>query len=504
MTGGDATLTAVLAGRARDDADRIALDFGDRSFTFAEVHEGATVWRDRLAAAGAGPGSRVALMAGNRPEFVFAVYGTLQLGASVVMCSPAWKAAEIRHACSVASPSLAVGDGAGCAAFGEAAPALACLALDETAAPAPDTAGAAGAEPGADPGRDAVLVFSSGTTGLPKAVRHTHRTMGHAVRHWITALGLTDRDCFQVATPPVHILGLLNIFTAVAAGARIRLHPRFDLDALLRAIEQDRITLEMAVAPIALAMANHPRLEEFDLSSLRYVMWGATPVAEEVARTVTRRSGVAWLPAYGTSEVPVIAANPVQEPARWRLDSVGLPVPGVEVRIVDPESGTVVPSGQTGEIQVASPSAMVGYLPDSETAAAFQDGWYRTGDIGWVEPEGWLHITDRLKEMIKVRGFQVAPAEIEAVLHADARVRDCAVFGVGDPELGEAIVAAVVPVSGADVEPATLQAAVAEQLAGYKRIRHLVVVDEIPRLPSGKALRRQLKARWDAGTSTLT
>ena len=134
-----------------------------------------------------------------------------------------------------------------------------------------------------------------------------------------------------------------------------------------------------------------------------------------------------------------------------------------------------------------------GYLPDSETAAAFHDGWYRTGDIGWLEPEGWLHITDRLKEWVKVRGFQVAPAEIEAVLHADARVRDCAVFGVPDAQLGEAIVAAVALVDGASVTAEELQAAVADQLAGYKRIRHVVFVDEIPRLPSGKALRRQLK-----------
>ena len=149
--------------------------------------------------------------------------------------------------------------------------------------------------------------------------------------------------------------------------------------------------------------------------------------------------------------------------------------------------------GATGEIEVLSPSAMAGYLPDSETAAAFHDGWYRTGDIGWMEPEGWLHITDRLKEMIKVRGFQVAPAEIEAVLHADPRVRDCAVFGVDDAELGEAVVAAVVVVPDAVVTAEELQGAVAEQLAGYKRIRHVVMVDEIPRLPSGKALRRRLK-----------
>jgi acyl-CoA synthetase (AMP-forming)/AMP-acid ligase II len=291
---------------------------------------------------------------------------------------------------------------------------------------------------------------------------------------------------------------LLNIVTAVAAGARFRLHARFDLDASLRAVQDERLTLEMAVAPIALGMAKHPQLEGFDLSSLRYVMWGATPVAEEVARTVSKRSGVRWLPAYGTSEVPVIACNPVQEPERWRLDTVGLPVPGVQVRIVDPERGHVVEAGATGEIEVLSPSAMAGYLPESATVAAFRDGWYRTGDIGWVEPDGWLHITDRLKEMVKVRGFQVAPAEIEAVLHADSRVRDCAVFGVDDPELGEAIVAAVAVADGEAVGAEELQDAVASQLAGYKRIRHVVFVDEIPRLPSGKALRRQLKEQWRA------
>jgi acyl-CoA synthetase (AMP-forming)/AMP-acid ligase II len=284
----------------------------------------------------------------------------------------------------------------------------------------------------------------------------------------------------------------------VAAGSRIRLHPRFELDASLRAIAEERMTLEMAVAPIALGMANHPHLEDFDLSSLRYIMWGATPVAEEVARTVSRRSGVRWLPAYGTSEVPVIAANPVQDPERWRLDSAGLAAPGVEIRIADPDTGAVLEPGSRGEIEVRSRSAMAGYLPDSETAAAFHDGWYRTGDIGWLEPEGWLHITDRLKEMIKVRGFQVAPAELEAVLHGDPRVHDCAVFGVDDDELGEAIVAAVVLAPGAQVAPEELQAVIADRLAGYKRVRHVMLVDAIPRLPSGKALRRQLKEAWIA------
>jgi acyl-CoA synthetase (AMP-forming)/AMP-acid ligase II len=493
------TLNDVLRDRATRDRDRVAFDFEDRAFTYGEVWSHAGERAASLHAVGVTRGSRAALMSANRPEFVFSVYGALRLGASVVLLSPAWKAAEAQHACAVATPQVVTGDEAGCALLAEAVPSAPVLTYDEGRA--------ARADPGPDaddPDADAVLVFSSGTTGMPKAVRHTHRTLGHGVEHWIAALGLTDQDRFQIATPPVHILGLLNIVTAVAAGARFRLHPRFDLDASLHTIEDEQLTLEMAVAPIALGMANHPHLEDFDLSSLRYIMWGATPVAEEVARTVTRRTGVRFLPAYGTSEVPVLSANPVQEPDRWRLDSAGLPPPGVELRITDPERGATLAAGETGEIEVRSASAMVGYLPDAETAGAFHDGWYRTGDIGWLEREGWVHITDRRKEMIKVRGFQVAPAEIEAVLHADPRVQDCAVFGVDDPVLGEAIVAAVVVAPDAPVTAAELQAEVAEQLAGYKRIRHVVTVDEIPRLPSGKALRRQLKERWGKDLGPLT
>jgi acyl-CoA synthetase (AMP-forming)/AMP-acid ligase II len=489
------TLSEVLRRRAERDGDRVMFDFRDRSFTYREVHARADTWQLILSDAGAEPGTRIMFLSANRPEFVFALYGALQLGAAVVLCSPAWKAGEVAHACDVVAPQLAVADAAGRAVLEEAAPELPTLAFEDP----PVLSGRINVWQVDDVDADAVLVFSSGTTGFPKAVRHTHRSMGHGVEHWIAALGLTEDDRFQIATPPVHILGLLNIFTGVAAGARFRLHPRFDLDASLRTVQDEQLTLDQAVAPIALGMANHPQLESFDLSSLRYVMWGATPVAEEVAETVTRRSGVRWLPAYGTSEVPVIACNPVQEPDRWRLDTVGLAVPGVQIRIVDPERGDVMSSGDTGEIEVLSESRMAGYLPESATAAAFRDGWYRTGDIGWLEPEGWLHITDRLKEMVKVRGFQVAPAEIEAVLHGDPRVRDCAVFGVPDAELGEAIVAAVVLVDGERVTADELQDAVASRLAGYKRVRHVVFADEIPRLPSGKALRRTLKEQWLSG-----
>jgi acyl-CoA synthetase (AMP-forming)/AMP-acid ligase II len=294
----------------------------------------------------------------------------------------------------------------------------------------------------------------------------------------------------QIVTPPSHILGLLNIVMALDTGAWMRLHRRFDIDQMLHHIEADRITVEMAVAPIALALAAHPKLDSYDLSSLRYVMWCATPVTQSVAEAVTERAGINWVTAYGTSELPVLTCNALEGA---RLDTVGRAVPGVDIRIVSLEDGTPVGFGEVGEIQARSDSVMAGYLPDEATAQAFSDGWYRTGDVGYLDTDGWLRITDRAKEMIKVRGFQVAPAEIEAVLHGHPLVDDCAVFGVDDVADGEAVVAAVAT-HGA-VDPDELVALVADQLASYKRLSRVVVVPEIPRLPSGKVLRRVLKER---------
>ena len=313
--------------------------------------------------------------------------------------------------------------------------------------------------------------------------------------HWQNALGLTAADRMQITTPPSHILGLLNIVTALRTGTWLRLHRRFDLDRMLHHIEADRITVEMAVAPIALALASHPRLESYDLSSLRYIMWGATPVTPSVAQAVTRRTDVAWLPAYGASELPVITCNPLDAP---RLDSAGLAVPGVRLRVVSLETGAPLAPGESGEIQARSDSLMAGYLPAEANAEAFCDGWYRTGDVGYLDAGGWLRLTDRSKEMIKVRAFQVAPAEIEAVLHGHPAVADCAVFGVPDPADGEAVIAAVVMADppGGPVDPAELIALVGDRLASYKRPRQVVITGEIPRLPSGKVLRRVLKERY--------
>jgi long-chain acyl-CoA synthetase len=482
-----------LARAAATGGDRLAVRVDEDSWTFADVDRESTAFAHHLAARGVGPRDRVAVMSTNRVEFPIAVHGISKLGAAAVLLSPAWKAAEVDHAMSLTGPVHAVADG----------PAVELLA-ERLGADAVTDLDAVGVEPNdapllahdVGPDDEAILVFSSGTTGLPKAVRHTHRSIGRGTAHWVTALGLTADDRFQVATPPSHILGLLNLLAAAEAGTTVRLHRRFDLDEVLRRIESDRITLEMAVAPIALAIAGHPNLEALDLSSLRYIMWGATPVTASVAEVVTARTGVRWLPAYGASELPVIACNPVDRPDDWRLDSAGLPGPEVDLRVVDLDTGAVLEPGGIGEIQARSPSLMKGYLPEEANDEAFVGGWYRTGDVGFLEAEGWVHLTDRSKEMIKVKGFQVAPAEVEAVLHGHPAVVDCAVFGIEDEQSGEVPVAAVQVDPERPVSEAELQQLVADSLATYKQLGHVLIVDTIPRLPSGKVLRRTLRDEW--------
>ncbi|MDH6245227.1 AMP-binding protein [Mycobacterium sp. OTB74] len=454
-------------------ADRVVLVCGDRQYSRADLDALVDTMAAELSRRGVVAGNRVALMSSNRPEFVVAVLAVWRLGASVVLLSPAWKQAEVRHALALTSPVAAVGDHEVLAAL------MPMLHLDEQLSeghvdPAPSDG-------------EAVLVFSSGTTGMPKAVRHTHRGLAAAIAQWRTVLGLSDSDRMQIMTPPSHILGLLNILTALDAGVWLRLHSRFNIDAMLRHIQDDRITVEMAVAPIALALAAHPDLESYDLSSLRYIMWCATPVTPSVAEEVTRRTGVQWLTASGSTEVVLFSCNEIG----GTLDTVGKAVPGVQIRIRALDSDDVLGPDGVGEIQVRSEAVMSGYLPDADTESVFEDSWYRTGDIGYLDADGWLRITDRSKEMIKVRGFQVAPAEIEGVLLGHPAVADCAVFGVPDEVNGEAVIAAVA--CSGQVDAGELTALVADRLAPYKRLSNVVFVPEIPRLPSGKVLRRVLR-----------
>ena len=482
-----------LERAANADPDGPAILVDDAVHTWAQLDRRADAFARQLLDRGVVPGDRVAVMLTNRVEFTIVVHGLSKIGAVAVLLSSAWKATEVGHAVALTGVTRGIADGASVEVLRTAVDDVVDVDATEVGTGAPSPLDV----PGPGPDDDALFVFSSGTTGMPKAVRHTHGALTTAAAQWSAALGLGPDDRFQIATPPAHILGLLNLLAAAHAGATVRLHARFDLDEILRRVETDRVTLEMAVAPIALAMANHPDIERYDLSSLRYIMWCATPVTQSVARRVTERTGVPFLTAYGASEFPVLTCNPVDQPERWRLDSAGQPPAGVELRAVDLETGAVLPIGETGEIQARSSTVMAGYLPEEANAEAFTaDGWYRTGDVGWLEPEGWVHLTDRSKELIKVSGFQVAPAEIEAVLHGHPGVVDCAVFGVPDEQRGEAPVAAVQLDPAHPPTPEELQQLVADTLATYKQVRRVVVVDAIPRLPSGKVLRRTLRDQY--------
>jgi acyl-CoA synthetase (AMP-forming)/AMP-acid ligase II len=342
---------------------------------------------------------------------------------------------------------------------------------------------------------EALLLFSSGTAGLPKAVRHSHRSLTAAVAQRVAAYCITGADRLQYFMALCTTYGVICSLSAIAARASLRLFRRFDVGAVLDNMEVERITLAFGAAPIAIALRDTPDLERYDLSSLRWMMWGATPILPEVASEVTRRSGMRWMQAYGTTEVG-IASNPATEPDRFRLDSPGFALSDVELRTVDPDTGATRPKGRSGELVVRSPGLMMGYLPKEDNEGAFlPDGWFRTGDLAFIDEQGWVHLTDRVKELIKVSAFQVAPAEIERLISTIPGVLDCAVYGVPDARRGERPEAAVVVDRSAPPDEAMIMSFVAERLATYKHLVGVIVVDEIPRNAGGKILRWALRER---------
>ena len=296
-----------LESAAERFPDHVAVLAGDDRWTYGELDRAANALARHLADRGIGRGDRVAVMTSNRPEFVVTVHAASKLGAAPVMLNSSWKALEVGTAVDLTAPRYGVADGAGVGLLAEQLGADAVLDLDDAVAAAviDRTQRRAGAVRSAC--RRPTTPSSSSAPGRPTGPRRSVTPTAPstwATQHWVTALGLGPDDRFQVATPPSHILGLLNLLAAAAAGATVRLHRRFDLDEELRCIQDERMTLEMAVAPIALAMANHPHLEDYDLSSLRYVMWGATPITPSVAERCRRARGCAGSPPTGRARCP--------------------------------------------------------------------------------------------------------------------------------------------------------------------------------------------------------
>jgi acyl-CoA synthetase (AMP-forming)/AMP-acid ligase II len=355
-----------------------------------------------------------------------------------------------------------------------------------------------------NPGEDlVVLPYSSGTTGLPKGVMLSHRNLvANVCQTSAVFVGGEDERLIAVL-PFYHIYGLtvlLNI--SLWQGATIVTMPRFDLELFLRLIQDHAVTRAYLVPPIVLALARHPLVARYNLHSLISINSGAAPLDASVEQACADRLGCFVAQGYGLTETsPVVSTTPV-DPARRRGGSAGLLIPNTECKVVDLVSGAELEPNQQGELWVRGPQIMMGYLNQPEATAAMidADGWLRTGDIGSVDPDGYLYIVDRLKELIKYKAYQVAPAELEGLLLTHPAIADAAVIPSPDVEAGE-VPKAFVVLRGASTSE-ELMAFVNQQVAPFKKIRLLEVVNEIPKSPSGKILRRVLIERERARSAS--
>jgi acyl-CoA synthetase (AMP-forming)/AMP-acid ligase II len=459
-----------------------------------------------MAAEGIGPGSVVALMAPNMPDYAVVFHSVAYAGATLTTINPTYTAPEVTHQLKDSGASILI-----------TIPAF--LAIAEAAVPGTkvaeivvigDAPGKRGlenlmgvpltAQVPVDLDRHVlVLPYSSGTTGLPKGVMLSHRNMVVNVDQTLALLDFQPGETTVAFLPFFHIYGmnvLMNSF--LAGGAGLVTLPRFDLEAVLRHIQTHRVQKLLIAPPVAIALAKHPMVDQFDLSSLQIVVSAAAPLGAEVAETVSRRIGCRVIQGYGMTELsPLSHAVPHRSP---RPGAVGISAPSTLTRIVSPATGRDCGHGEEGEVWVQGPQVMIGYhnQPDA-TASTMADGWLKTGDLGVVDGDGYLFIRDRLKELIKVKGFQVAPAEVEALLLGIPGISDAAVIGVPDDEAGELPMAFVVRTPGSDLTAEAIRAGLRDYLVSYKVPQRVEFIDAIPKSAAGKILRRLLRDRVAAG-----
>lgn len=464
---------AGYLSRAADQwPDRIALRFEGRCLTYAEMESATDKAANRLTAAGIESGTRVALLMENCPEYLIAQFALARLGAVFVTPNPYWTATELAQALESAGVTAAVHASRFVDDVRQLPIAVAEDSLAESAPSRRSIADVAMHDP-------LYIPFSSGTTGLPKGVVHTAESLCGGVDQLRHHLGLSSEDRLQIALPLCHIFGATMSAAAVSVGAEMTLFRRFDLDESLQHIKDGAVTIWPLAGAVAHRLAQRKDLRPEDFSSLRFFMWGGSAVPVELAETITARTGVRFLCSYGMTEAMTVAFNPVGDPDRWRLDSPGYPTIGTQLRL-----------GAAGELEVRGPSVAAGYA-GVESTAFTTDGWFRTGDLAQISADGRLRIVDRIKDVFKVSGFQVAPLEVEHALLAHPRVADAAVIGRPDERTGEAPIAFVV----SKAKPVTadeLTEFVSHRLASYKRPREYHFLDALPRTTAGKLQRHRL------------
>ena len=473
----DLTMPEYVMGgaAARGDHPAIIDSATGEVTTYAELAAKVDAVAAELQAEGIGKGDVVALVGPNSPEWAIVYHAILRAGGVVTPMNPLLTPEEMGRQEGNSGSKLLIDD----------PPALVAKA----------SPGAKPAEVDVDPEDLAVLPYSSGTTGLMKGVMLTHRNLVANIEQAWNSMPLTGEDTLVGLMPFFHIYGqtvVLNM--GLAKGSTIVTMPRFDLESLLDILEQHRVTWLHIAPPLVLAFATAPEVEGRDFSNLKLVISGAAPLDAELVGRAEARIGTPIRQGYGMTELsPVSHKSRLARVAETPPGSVGALIPNTEARLVDPATGEDVAEGEEGEIWVRGPQVMRGYLnnPEATAETLVEDGWLRTGDIARIDPEGFTFIVDRLKELIKYKGYQVPPAELEAVLVSHPKVKDAGVIGVPMEDGGESPKAFVVTDDGVDAEE--LMDYVAERVAPYKRIREVEFVDEIPKSASGKILRRLLR-----------
>ena len=491
-------LPAFAEAAARRNPDKVALyDIEGQGYTFAQVWRAARKVARLLQENGIAKGDRVAIYSPNSPAYPVVFHGALLAGACVTTVNPLYKEAEVAHqladseavALFVSKLFMAVAESARASL-----PALRhVFALEDIWEMADGVTG----EPTPveiNPEEDlAALPYSSGTTGLPKGVMLTHHNLTANVRQGLGTAYMTRDSVLLDFLPFYHIYGLTVLMNSgLGIGATQVVMPRFDPELTLRLIEKHRVTNLFVVPPALLVLANLPDLSRFDTSSLQFVHSGAAPLAPEIGERGRDALRCTVQQGYGLTETsPLINTPPMQG---IKLESAGPPVADTEEMVVDLSTGQPLGPGEVGEILVRGPQIMRGYWRQPEaTAESFaEDGWLRTGDIGRFDEQGYAYIVDRKKEMIKYKGYQVAPAELEALLLEHPAILDAAVIPKQAAEAGEVPKAFVVLRPGAEASQEDLMGFIAEKVAPYKKIRELEFVESIPKSLSGKILRREL------------
>ncbi len=502
----EVSLPEFVLQRAKELADKPALIDGPsgRTLTYGQLAGAVSRAAAGLAQRGFKKGDAFAIYSPNVPEYAIAFMGVASLGGINTTINPLYTAGELANQLNDSGARFLLTipqfmDKALEAAqeskveeifvFGEAEGATPFTALLQSDSPPPQVQ--------INPKEDLVaLPYSSGTTGLPKGVMLTHYNLVANICQVRDIETFTEQDTLIGILPFFHIYAMTVIMSmGLHKGATIVTMPRFDLEQFLQIMQDYHVTRAYLVPPIVLALAKHPLVDKYDLSSLNLIMSGAAPLSGDVARACAERLSCLIKQGYGLTETsPVTHLNP-DDPAQIKQGSIGPCVSNTECKVVDYTTDAELGPHEQGELWLRGPQVMQGYLnhPQATAAAINAEGWFRSGDIGYADEDGYFYIVDRLKELIKYKGLQVAPAELEAILLTHPAVADAAVIPSPDEEAGE-VPKAFVVLRG-EATPAELMAFVAEKVAPHKKIRRLEVIDQIPKSASGKILRRVLVER---------